>query len=394
MLLGRRGSPRPPRASLVGSMAVRFRGLFHGVVTLAFAFVARGWLFRQGIFTDDASAIVLGGSPHLFGLRDHDRPRPSTPIGVVVLGLDRSCPSIGAADLGGAGHRGESRQPRARRRPTASPPVRARLTALAIAGFVSGVAGALWAMAAGSLSFTAFDPSMSFVLLAVAIVGGLGTLHGPDPRHHRRVRVALPGVRLPTRSQIRSLHLRRPAAGRRCCSSPAAWRSVPDLLRRRRDRQAPAASEAADDRPAIEPVERPPAAPRRGRGAPPMPIPMPTPRTRSSCGTWPGLRRDPAPSTAPTSTSAPARSWASSARNGAGKSTLLDVISGHRRSDAGTVELVARRRQRARARGPARTSGSAARSRTRRLYPGLTVLETVMVAADRREPSGVRRCRR
>src|SRR4051794_964726 len=33
-------------SALVGSVAVRFRGLFLGVVTLAFAFAARSWLFR------------------------------------------------------------------------------------------------------------------------------------------------------------------------------------------------------------------------------------------------------------------------------------------------------------------------------------------------------------
>ena len=58
-------------------------------------------------------------------------------------------------------------------------PRTAKLIGLAVAGFVTGVAGGLWGMGIGTWSFASFDPSMSFVLLSAAIVGGIGTLYGP-----------------------------------------------------------------------------------------------------------------------------------------------------------------------------------------------------------------------
>ena len=162
---------------VVGSVAVRSRGLFMGVVTLAFAFAARSWLFRQGIFTDDASAIVSLEDPHLFGMRI-STVRGLYPVAVVVLGLTvLSLRSVRSSSVGRAIV--ASRDNPALASSHGLPPVRARLIALGISGFVTGMAGALWAMGAGSFSFSAFDPSMSFVLLAVVIVGGLGTLHGP-----------------------------------------------------------------------------------------------------------------------------------------------------------------------------------------------------------------------
>ena len=164
-------------SALVGSVAVRFRGLFLGVITLAFAFAARSWLFRQGIFTEDASAIVHIDDPHLFSM-SVTTVRAVYPIGLVVLGLTAlSLRSVRNSSVGRA-------IVAARDNPALSasyglPPTSAMLVALGISGFVTGVAGALWGLAAGNWSFAAFDPSMSFVLLAAAIVGGLGYLYGP-----------------------------------------------------------------------------------------------------------------------------------------------------------------------------------------------------------------------
>ncbi|MBV8983401.1 MAG: ATP-binding cassette domain-containing protein, partial [Acidimicrobiia bacterium] len=164
-------------SALVGSFAVRFRGLFLAVITLAFAFAARSWLFRQGIFISDPSAIVHIDPPHLFSM-SIKTVRGVYPIALVVLGLTalslRSVrnSSVGRAIVG------------ARDNPELAasyglPPTSAMLIALAISGFVVGVAGALWGMAASNWSFAAFDPTMSFVLLSAAIVGGLATLYGP-----------------------------------------------------------------------------------------------------------------------------------------------------------------------------------------------------------------------
>jgi ABC-type branched-subunit amino acid transport system ATPase component len=73
--------------------------------------------------------------------------------------------------------------------------------------------------------------------------------------------------------------------------------------------------------------------------------------------------------------------------NGAGKTTLLDVLSGHRRPATGTITLAG---DDVSALGPdARPHRGLTRTfQDARLYPGLTVLETVMAAADARSPGG------
>ncbi|MBV9041341.1 MAG: ABC transporter permease, partial [Acidimicrobiia bacterium] len=160
------GAVTAAASALVGSLAVRFRGLFLAVVTLAFAFAARSWLFRQGIFVSDPSAIVHIEAPHLFSMSIRTV-RGIYPVAVVMLGLTaislRSVrnSSVGRAIVG------------ARDNPELAasyglPPTSAMLVALAISGFVTGMAGAPWGVAAGNWSFAAFDPSMSFVLLAAA----------------------------------------------------------------------------------------------------------------------------------------------------------------------------------------------------------------------------------
>jgi ABC-type branched-subunit amino acid transport system ATPase component/ABC-type branched-subunit amino acid transport system permease subunit len=162
---------------LVGSVAIRFRGLFLGVVTLAFAFAARSWLFRQGVFVSDASAIVHIARPHILGL-EITTVRAVYGVGVVVLALTAlSLSSLRRSSVGRAIVAARDNADLAAA--YGLPPVGARLTALAIAGFVSGVAGGIWGLGIGNWSFSAFDPTMSFVLLSVAIVGGLGTLYGP-----------------------------------------------------------------------------------------------------------------------------------------------------------------------------------------------------------------------
>jgi ABC-type branched-subunit amino acid transport system ATPase component len=53
-----------------------------------------------------------------------------------------------------------------------------KLVSLALSGFIAGMAGAIWGMASGNWSYQSFDPTMSLVVLSIAIVGGMGRPHG------------------------------------------------------------------------------------------------------------------------------------------------------------------------------------------------------------------------
>jgi ABC-type branched-subunit amino acid transport system ATPase component len=252
------------------------------------------------------------------------------------------------------------------------PPIRARVVALGIAGFVTGMAGALWAMAAGNFSFSAFDPSMSLVLLSIAIVGGLGTLHGPILG---TIAVfawpyLVPGANtLPIRSFTSGALLLVTLL-----FVPGGLAELLDRVRWAilgRGRPAPADEDAAlaSRGPAVQ-------APDGDRA--------------------PGTLRAEGVSVHFGGIAAlhdvhvevrPGEIVGLIGANGAGKSTLLDVLSGHRRPDSGRIELdgvdVSRLGAEARPHlGLSRTFQDAA------LYPGLTVLETVLAAADATLPGG------
>lgn len=164
-------------SAAVGLVAVRFRGLFLGVVTLGFAFVAQGWLFRQEWLTRDPGAIVRIEDPRLFGVEIRTV-RGAYAVGVVVLALTvLSLRSVRRSGVGRALVAVRDNDDLAAA--YGLTPVSVKLVGLAIAGFVTGVAGGLWGMAQGTWTFSAFEPTMSFVMLAIVIVGGIGTLHGP-----------------------------------------------------------------------------------------------------------------------------------------------------------------------------------------------------------------------
>jgi ABC-type branched-subunit amino acid transport system ATPase component/ABC-type branched-subunit amino acid transport system permease subunit len=371
---------------LVGSVAVRSRGLLMGVVTLAFAFAARSWLFRQGIFTDDASAIVSVGPPHLFGLRI-DTVRGLYPVAVTVLVLTIvSLRSVRRSSVGRAIV--ASRDNPALASSHGLPPVRARLAALAISGFTAGLAGAIWAMASGSFTFSAFDPSMSLVLLAVVIVGGLGTLHGPilgtiavfawPYLVHGANTLA---VRSFTSGALVLLAL---------LFVPGGLAELGDRARRWMVRRAagqgapgPETGDAEADLPVpvairADAARHDDAAPHDDASAPPALVTTGVTVRYGGITALDGVDLEVRPGEIVGLIGA----------NGAGKSTLLDVISGHRAADEGSVVLggedVTGLPPEARPhRGLSRTFQDA------HLYPGLTVEETVMAASDSRLPGGV-----
>jgi ABC-type branched-subunit amino acid transport system ATPase component/ABC-type branched-subunit amino acid transport system permease subunit len=366
-------------SAVVGSVAVRSRGLLMGVVTLAFAFAARSWLFRQGIVTDDASAIVSVSDPHLFGLRI-TTVRGLYPVAVVVLVLmvlalrsvRRS--SVGRAIVA-------SRDNPALAAAHGLPPVRARLVALALSGFAMGLAGALWAMATGSFTFSAFDPSMSLVLLAVAIVGGLGTLHGP-------ILGTIAVFAWPYLvSGANTLPIRSFTSGALLLLTllfvPGGLAGLLDQARRavvtRVAGTGPAdADRAAGDEPAVRVTALPAA----------DPADLPDPAIESLVARGVTVRFGGITAVDGVDIEVrPGEVVGLIGANGAGKSTLLDVLSGHRAAAAGAIHLAG---------ADVAGSGPETRSHGRlsrtfqdaRLYPGLTVRETVMTAADARLPGG------
>jgi ABC-type branched-subunit amino acid transport system ATPase component/ABC-type branched-subunit amino acid transport system permease subunit len=162
----------------VGLPALRVRGLTLAVTTLGLAVVAPEWLFRQHWF----------GSAQPFGLEVPAVPlvaglgRPSSELAVYYVALAVLALAVVAA---GALRRSVPGRlvvaVRDNERSAAAfgaTPATLKLSLLAVSGLVAGAAGVLFAEAWRTVSAAQFDPDLSISVLAVPVVGGLGSLAG------------------------------------------------------------------------------------------------------------------------------------------------------------------------------------------------------------------------
>ena len=162
-------------ALAVGAPALRIRGLFLAVTTLAFAVAARGWILPHDAFTDGRTVSFLPrGEWWIVDLRSH---RTYYFVSLVVLvaciamtsrlrrsGVGRAIIAVRENDRSAAAF-------------TVSPSV-AKLTAFAVSGGLAALAGALLAGAQVQVSPAAFNPDESLRAVAMAIIGGLGSVTG------------------------------------------------------------------------------------------------------------------------------------------------------------------------------------------------------------------------
>ena len=164
-------------AVIVGLPALRLRGFFLAVTTLAFAMAASAYLLNIQYFSwaPDPSSVVI--RPHLFGGINLASQRAYYYVCLVVLAL---------AVLAVRGIR-RSRTGRVllalRENERAAQAfgvniLRAKLTAFAISGFLAAVGGCLLVELLGGFSPDTYAPEQSFVIFTAAVVGGLGSLLG------------------------------------------------------------------------------------------------------------------------------------------------------------------------------------------------------------------------
>jgi len=164
-------------AVLVGLPALRLRGFFLAVTTLAFALAASAYLLNVQHFSwvPDPSSVVT--RPKLFGGLGltSERSYFYVCLGVLVLtvvgvrGIRRSRAGRVLLAL-----RENERAAQA----FGVNVVRAKLTAFAISGFLAALGGCLLVELLGGFSPSTYAPEQSFVIFTAAVVGGLGSLLG------------------------------------------------------------------------------------------------------------------------------------------------------------------------------------------------------------------------
>jgi ABC-type branched-subunit amino acid transport system ATPase component/ABC-type branched-subunit amino acid transport system permease subunit len=165
-------------AVVIGGLALRVRGLLLAVSTLAFAIAAQAYLFQRPFFTAGRSTVQIPRAD-IGPFELTNRNRAYFYFVLVVL----------VAALGVLGHLRRSGIGRtivaARENADAAAamtvsPVRAKLTAFAVAGFVAGLGGVL--LGAVNPTFGPqerfFQVQDSLTIVAIAVIGGLGSLSG------------------------------------------------------------------------------------------------------------------------------------------------------------------------------------------------------------------------
>lgn len=160
-------------ALLIGAPAVRVRGLYLSVATLAFAVACAEWLLRQRVFLEAGETSVPVRRPDLIGSERAYYWVSVTALVGCAVGLHHLRHStVGRALLAA----------RDNERAAAAIGISARrskLVAFSIAGGIAGLGGALLAGLRQSADPATFGVTASLEVVAAAIVGGVGTVVGP-----------------------------------------------------------------------------------------------------------------------------------------------------------------------------------------------------------------------
>ena len=161
----------------VGLPALRLRGLTLAVTTLGFAVVAPTWLFSQPWFGSEDRSIAH--VPDL-GLAGIEGLRTQLSIYYTALGLlALTAVAAGALRRSQAGRLMiAGRDNSAALSSFGVTPASIKVATLALSGFVASASGVIWGLAWDNVSADLVQPAQSLAILAIPVVGGLGSIAG------------------------------------------------------------------------------------------------------------------------------------------------------------------------------------------------------------------------
>ncbi|HWW54315.1 MAG TPA: ATP-binding cassette domain-containing protein, partial [Acidimicrobiales bacterium] len=162
-------------ALVVGLPALRVRGLYLAVTTLAFAVAVDSFFFNPANFS---SALPHGvARPVLWKRFDLHSERALYFVCLGALAFAVICArGIRQARPGRVllAARDNWRAAEA----AAVPTTRVRLSAFVLSGMIAGVAGALYVVLLGTVGYHTFPPPDSILVFSMAVIGGLGSISG------------------------------------------------------------------------------------------------------------------------------------------------------------------------------------------------------------------------
>ena len=162
-------------AVLIGTPALRIRGLLLAVTTLGFAVASRAWIFGQDIFLAGGTVATVArpkwGPVDFFAQRPYYYLCLAILVGAVLVvarlrrsGIGRSLIAVRENEAGAAAF-------------TVSA-ARTKLTAFAVSGGLAALAGAMLAGLTVQFGAEIFEPDESLRVVAMTIIGGLGSVSG------------------------------------------------------------------------------------------------------------------------------------------------------------------------------------------------------------------------
>ena len=170
-------SLRPPSASPLGAPALRVRGPLFALLTLAFAVAANSWIFNQ-IVVPRATGRIANIPRGSLGPIDLASQRSYYYLCLVVVAFVAARPRPAPPHRHRARHHRRPRQ-RARRRRASPSRRRSRSSPpSASPGALAGLAGALLGGLQVQFGSDSFRPDLSFLVVSIAVIGGLGSVAG------------------------------------------------------------------------------------------------------------------------------------------------------------------------------------------------------------------------
>ena len=163
-------------AVVIGIPALRVKGLFLAVTTLAFAIATQQWLLSRSLFLGGSTVAILPRA-HLgpFDLR-HQRTYYYLCLAALLVAI------AVVTRLRNSGIGRSLIATRDNERAAAAftiAPARAKLTAFAISGAICGLAGGLFAGLFVQFGISSFPVETSISVVTIAVIGGLGSVIGP-----------------------------------------------------------------------------------------------------------------------------------------------------------------------------------------------------------------------
>jgi ABC-type branched-subunit amino acid transport system ATPase component/ABC-type branched-subunit amino acid transport system permease subunit len=163
--------------TIVGYPALRLRGMSLAVTTLGFAVAAPAWLFSQEWLLPRDQVVARVPDLGVAGVGKLHTQANVYYAGLVVLVLV----AVGASALQRSGPGRLIVAARDNDRALSSlgfTPATVKLAALAASGFVAAMAGVIWGIAWDNISPGLVQPAQSLAVLAIPVVGGLGSVAG------------------------------------------------------------------------------------------------------------------------------------------------------------------------------------------------------------------------